>query len=59
MAQHVRVDGEGEIGRHPNHRQLLSEPAALIGVRRVDQQHDRLLGLVDQFLPVALAGGSR
>ena len=31
MAQHVRVDGEGQFGRHPDHRQLLSEPAALIG----------------------------
>ena len=26
MAQHVRVDREGEPGRHPDHRQLLPEP---------------------------------
>ena len=26
MSQHVGVDGEGELGRHPDHRQLLSEP---------------------------------
>ena len=25
MAQHVRVDGEGELGRHADHRQLLPE----------------------------------
>ena len=26
VAQHVRVDGEGEAGCHPDQRQLLSEP---------------------------------
>ena len=50
--------GKGSSAATPITTSCFRNPAALIGVRRVDQQHDRLLGLADQFLPVALAGGS-
>ena len=50
MAQHVGMDGEGSSAAAPITASCFLNPAALIGVRRVDQQHDRLLGLADQFL---------
>ena len=34
MAQNVRMDGEGELGRQPDGHELFLNPAALIGVRR-------------------------